>query len=57
MKKYNIQLLIKSQQSYSCWKGLESATEPKMINDWIIKIDGVYFNSVNVEELIIIENH
>ena len=57
MKKYDIQLLISSQWSYSFWKGLESNSEPKMINDGVIKIDDVYFNAVNVEELIIIENH
>ncbi|MER2079420.1 hypothetical protein [Psychrobacillus psychrotolerans] len=57
MKKYDIQLLINSQWSYAFWKGLESNSEPKMINDGVIKIDDVYFNAVNVEELIIIENH
>lgn len=57
MKKYDIQLLINSQWSYSRWKGLESASEPKMINEGVIKIDDVYFNAVNVEELIILENH
>ena len=57
MKKYDIQLLINSQWSDSCWKGLESDSEPKMINDGVIKIDDFYFNAVNVDELIIIENH
>ena len=57
MKKYDIQLLISPQWSYSYWKGLESDSEPKMINDGVIKIDDVYFNAVNVKELIIIENH
>lgn len=57
MKKYNIQLLINAQWSYSYWKGLESDSEPKMINGRVIKIDDVYFNALNIEELIILENH
>lgn len=56
MKKYNIQLLINSQSSNSCWKSLESGSVPKMINAGVIKIDDTYFNAINVEELIILEN-
>lgn len=56
MKKYDIQLLIKPQCSYSCWKGLESDNEPKMVNDGVIKIDDVYYNALNIEEIIIVEN-
>jgi len=57
MKKYDIHLLISPLWSYSFWTGFESNSEPKMINNGVIKIDDVYFNAVNVEELIIIENH
>lgn len=37
MKKYNVQLLISSQGSYSFWKGLESNSEPKVINEGVIE--------------------
>lgn len=57
MKKYDVHLLISSQGSYSFWQGLESNSKPRMINEGVINIGDVYFNAVNVEELIIIENH
>lgn len=57
MKKYNIQLLINPQMTFSYWKGVESDEAPKKINDGVIQIGEVYFNAINVEEMIITENH
>ena len=57
MKKYNIQLLINPQMTFSYWKGVESDKAPIKINDGVIKIGEVYYNAINVEEMIITENH
>ena len=57
MEKYNIHLLINSQKELSYWKCVESATAPKKINDGVIQIGEVYYNAINVEEIIVIENH
>ena len=59
MKKYNIQLLINPQMTFSYWKGVESDKAPKKINGGVIKIgEGeVYYNAMNVEQMIITENH
>ena len=57
MKKYNIQLLINSPTTFSYWKGLESDKAPKKINDGVIQIGEVYYNAINVEEIIVIENY
>ena len=56
MKKYDIQLLINSHSNYLYWRGLESDKSPKMINEGVIKIGEVYFNAINIEEVIIVEN-
>ncbi|WP_419957193.1 hypothetical protein [Psychrobacillus psychrotolerans] len=57
MKKYNIQLLINSPTTFSYWKGVESDKAPKKINDGVIQIGEVYYNAINVKEIIVIENH
>lgn len=57
MKKYNIQLLINPQMTFSYWEGVESDKAPIKINDGIIQIGNVYYNAINVEEMIITENH
>ena len=57
MKKYNIQLLINSPMTFSYWKGVESDKASKKINDGVIQIGEAYYNAMNVEEMIITENH
>ncbi|MGB2871630.1 hypothetical protein [Psychrobacillus psychrotolerans] len=57
MKKYNIQLLINSPITFSYWKGVESDQAPKKINEGVIQIGEVYYNAINVEQMIIMENH
>lgn len=57
MKKYDIQLLINPQLTKSYWKGLNSDSTPKLLNDGVMQIDDRYFNAINVDELIIVENH
>jgi len=57
MKKYNIQLLINPQTTFSYWKGVESDKPPKKINDGVIQIGEVYYNAINIEEMIITENY
>lgn len=57
MKKYNIQLLINSQMMFSYWEGIESDKAPIKINDGVIQIGEIYYNAINVEEMIISENH
>lgn len=57
MKKYDIQLLINPQLTKPYWKGLKSDSTPKLLNDGVMQIGDRYFNAINVDELIIVENH
>jgi len=50
-------LLINSPLTFSYWKGAESDDAPKKLNDGVIQVGEVYYNAINVEEMIIIENH
>jgi len=56
MQKYDIQLLINSSSNYPYWRGLESDKPPTMINEDVMKIGEVYFNAINIEEVIIVES-
>jgi len=57
MKKYDIQLLINPMWRYSHWKGFESDSAPKKENEGVLKIGDVYYNSINIDQLIVVENH
>ena len=57
MKKYDVQMLINKQVIQSYWEGIESDSVPKMIANGVMQIDDRYYNAINIDELIIIENH
>lgn len=41
--------------TFSYWEGVESDKTPVKINDGVIQIGDVYYNAINVEEMIITE--
>jgi len=49
-------MLINKQVIQSYWEGIESDSVPKMIDNGIMQIDDRYYNAINIDELIIIEN-
>lgn len=56
LKKYNIKLLINSRSQPPYWVEVQSVQVPKIISLGVMQVGDRYFNSINVEELIILEN-
>lgn len=56
MKKYTVKVVIQPPIKTQYETSVQSDTTPKTVNEGVMKIGEVYFNSINVCEYVLVEN-
>lgn len=56
MKKYTVHVAIQPPFQTKYETSVQSDTAPKKVNEGVIKIGEMYFNSINVCEYVLVEN-